>query len=70
MFDYWFVLKYCIEKVVNEEYFDGIVIIYGIDMFEEIVYFFDLVFNINVLIVIIGVMRLSNEFGLDGLINL
>ena len=68
--DHWLVLKDRIEKAVNEEHFDGIVITHGTDTLEETAYFLDLALNINVPIAITGAMRSSNELGSDGLINL
>ena len=68
--DHWVVLKDRIEKAVNEEHFDGIVITHGTDTLEETAYFLDLALNINVPIAITGAMRSSNELGSDGLINL
>ena len=68
--DHWVVLKDRIEKAVNEEHFDSIVIPHGTDTLEETAYFLDLALNINVPIAITGAMRSSNELGSDGLINL
>ena len=68
--DHWVVLKDRIEKAVNEEHFDSIVITHGTDTLEETAYFLDLALNINVPIAITGAMRSSNELGSDGLINL
>ena len=68
--DHWLVLKDRIEKAVNEEHFDGIVITHGTDTLEETAYFLDLALNINVPIAITGAMRSSNELVSDGLINL
>lgn len=68
--DHWVVLKDRIEKAVNEEHFDGIVITHGTDTLEETAYFLDLALNINVPIAITGAMRSSNELSSDGLINL
>lgn len=68
--DHWVVLKDRIEKAVNEEHFDSIVITRGTDTLEETAYFLDLALNINVPIAITGAMRSSNELGSDGLINL
>ena len=68
--DHWVVLKDRIEKAVNEEHFDSIVITHGTDTLEETAYFLDLALNINVPIAITGAMRSSNELDSDGLINL
>ena len=68
--DHWVVLKDRIEKAVNEEHFDSIVITHGTDTLEETAYFLDLALNINVPIAITGALRSSNELGSDGLINL
>ena len=68
--DHWVVLKDRIEKAVNAEHFDSIVITHGTDTLEETAYFLDLALNINVPIAITGAMRSSNELGSDGLINL
>lgn len=67
---HWLLLKSRIEKGVNEEGFDGIVITHGTDTLEETAYFLDLALNVNVPIAITGAMRSSNELGSDGLINL
>lgn len=67
---HWLLLKTRIEKAVNEEQYDGIVIIHGTDTLEETAYFLDLALNVNVPVAITGAMRSSNELGSDGLINL
>lgn len=68
--EHWEQLKNRIEKAVNEENMDGIVITHGTDTLEETSYFLDLALNVNVPIAITGAMRSSNELGADGLINL
>ena len=67
---HWLTLKARIEKAVNNEFYDGIVITHGTDTLEETAYFLDLALNINVPVAITGAMRSSNELGADGLINL
>lgn len=67
---HWQLLKNRIEKAVNHEQFDGIVITHGTDTLEETAYFLDLALNVNVPVAITGAMRSSNELGADGLINL
>lgn len=67
---HWLLLKTRIEKAVNEENYDGIVITHGTDTLEETAYFLDLALDVNVPIAITGAMRSSNELGSDGLINL
>lgn len=67
---HWQLLKSRIEKAVNEEQFDGIVITHGTDTLEETAYFLDLALNVNAPVAITGAMRSSNELGADGLINL
>ncbi|WGE42939.1 asparaginase [Actinobacillus equuli] len=67
---HWLLLKTRIEKAVNEENYDGIVITHGTDTLEETAYFLDLALNVNVPVAITGAMRSSNELGSDGLINL
>lgn len=46
------------------------VIIYGIDMFEEIVLWLDFIYVGSCLVVLIGVMFSVDVFGVDGLVNL
>lgn len=67
---HWLLLKTRIEKAVNEEQYNGIVITHGTDTLEETAYFIDLALNVNVPVAITGAMRSSNELGSDGLINL
>lgn len=67
---HWLLLKTLIEKAVNEENYDGIVITHGTDALEETAYFLDLALDVNVPVAITGAMRSSNELGSDGLINL
>ncbi|WGE57824.1 asparaginase [Actinobacillus equuli] len=67
---HWLLLKTRIEKAVNEENYDGIVITHGTDTLEETAYFLDLALDVNVPVAITGAMRSSNELGSDGLINL
>ncbi|WP_150539709.1 asparaginase [Actinobacillus vicugnae] len=67
---HWLLLKTRIEKAVNEENYDGIVITHGTDTLEETAYFLDLALEVNVPVAITGAMRSSNELGSDGLINL
>ncbi|WP_026313228.1 asparaginase [Actinobacillus capsulatus] len=67
---HWLLLKARIEKAVNEELYDGIVITHGTDTLEETAYFLDLALDVNVPVAITGAMRSSNELGSDGLINL
>ncbi|AGQ37704.1 asparaginase [Mannheimia haemolytica D171] len=68
--EHWQQLKMRIEKAVNEENVDGIVITHGTDTLEETSYFLDLALSVNIPVVITGAMRSSNELGADGLINL
>lgn len=68
--EHWQQLKMRIEKAVNEENVDGVVITHGTDTLEETSYFLDLALNVNVPVAITGAMRSSNELGADGLINL
>ncbi|KMK51802.1 asparaginase [[Actinobacillus] muris] len=67
---HWQLLKARIEKGVNEQGFDGVVITHGTDTLEETAYFLDLALNVDVPVVLTGAMRSSNELGADGLINL
>lgn len=67
---HWQLLKTRIEKGVNEQGFDGVVITHGTDTLEETAYFLDLALNVNAPVALTGAMRSSNELGSDGLINL
>lgn len=49
---------------------DGVVIIYGIDMFDEIVYFFNLIVKSDKLVVFIVVMWFVLVISVDGVMNL
>lgn len=63
----WFML---VKKINIEcDSIDGFVIIYGIDMMEEIVYFFDLIVKCNKLVVLVGVMCFFMLMSVDGLFN-
>lgn len=49
---------------------DGIVVIYGFDMMEEMVYFLNLVVKSDKFVVVVGLMRLVIVISVDGLLNL
>lgn len=64
----WLIL---VKKInIDCDKIDGFVIIYGIDMMEEIVYFFDLMVKCDKLVVMVGVMCLFTFMSVDGLFNL
>lgn len=62
-------LKHTIEKYINQQQIDGVVITHGTDTLEETAYFLHVTIDTNIPIVVTGAMRSSNEIGADGLYN-
>ncbi|MGM0874021.1 MAG: asparaginase [Bacillota bacterium] len=63
-------IKKYIERSVDSNNIDGVVITHGTDTLEETAFFLDVTLSLPIPIVITGAMRSSNELGSDGLYNL
>ncbi len=59
-----------VNKYLNEENYDGIVITHGTDTLEETAFFLDSYLNTNKPVVVTGSMRNYDEIGYDGFSNL
>lgn len=63
-------LSQFVDKIVEREDIDGVVITHGTDTLEETSYFLDLTIKTKKPIVVTGSMRSSSELGYDGPFNL
>lgn len=59
-----------VEKLLNRDDIEGVVITHGTDTLEETAYLLDLTLNTEKVVVITGAMRSSSELGYDGPFNL
>ncbi|QGH34815.1 asparaginase [Gracilibacillus salitolerans] len=59
-----------IQRKINTDNYNGIVVTHGTDTLEETSYFVDLCVKTSIPVVFTGAMRSSNEIGTDGLYNL
>lgn len=66
----WLMLVKCINEFFSCGDVDGIVIIYGIDIMEEIVFFLNLIVKSDKFVVLVGVMCFFMVMSVDGLLNL
>lgn len=65
-----FELSKLIQKKLNEENFDGVVVTHGTDSLEETAYLVDLTSSTSKPIIFVGAMKNSSELGWDGPVNL
>ncbi|WP_373706664.1 asparaginase [Jeotgalibaca porci] len=63
-------LKELVEKAVNEEKVDGVVITHGTDTLQETAYFLDLTLHLNVPVVVTGAQRNSSLTMSDAALNI
>lgn len=63
-------LSKCIQKYLDRDDIDGVVVTHGTDSLEETAYFLDLILNSEKPVVVTGSMRNSSELGYDGPANL
>ncbi|GAB6169992.1 asparaginase [Clostridium carnis] len=65
-----FELSKFVEKIVERDDIDGVVITHGTDTLEETAYLLDLTLKTEKVVVVTGAMRSSSELGYDGPFNL
>ena len=67
---HWAIMKEKVEHYINDQGYDGIVIVHGTNTIEETAYFLNLTVNSNKPIIIVGSQRPFTALGTDAEINL
>ncbi len=63
-------LKHEVDKFLNDDDFQGVIVVHGTDTLEETAFYLDAISQTNKPVVLTGSMKNSSELGYDGLTNL